>query len=292
MKKNTGHSYRKRLTQVIDYIYHHLDGNLDVNTLAEVAAMSPYHFHRIYRQMAGETINVTIRRLRLQFAAAQLIQSELSYSAIATEVAYGSVEAFNRAFTKQFGEPPGEYRKNKKMPKPSLQPYVAMLPENTMEFDKMYNVEIMDINEALFVGYEHVGSYMNIGNAFGKLYMYAGNHGLLDESSRSIGLYYSDPNSIPAEELRSMACVSVEPSFADDDSNAPVQTSIPSGKYATILFKGSYAELRKAYDWFFGHWLEKSEQELADFPPFEEYLNNPKITPPSELLTRLHFKLA
>ncbi len=292
MKKNTGHSYRKRLTQVIDYIYHHLDGSLDVNSLAHVASMSPYHFHRIYRQMAGETINVTIRRLRLQFAAAQLIHSEQPYSAIASAVAYGSVEAFNRAFTKQFGEPPGEYRKSKKMPKPSPQPFVAMLPENTMEFDQMYNVEIMDINEALLMGFEHVGSYLNIGQAFQKLYMYAGSHGLLNEESRSIGLYYNDPNSVKEEALRSMACVSVPPSYKDSDTNAPTLSQIPAGKYATILFKGSYAELRNAYDWFFAQWLHNSGEELADFPPFEEYLKNPQVTAPSELLTRLHFKLA
>ena len=57
MKKSTGLAYRKRLTRVIDYIYHHLDGDLSVNRLAEVAVMSPYHFHRIYRQLIGSLVN-------------------------------------------------------------------------------------------------------------------------------------------------------------------------------------------------------------------------------------------
>jgi AraC family transcriptional regulator len=42
----------------------------------------------------------------------------------------------------------------------------------------------------------------------------------------------------------------------------------------------------------FGHWIPNSEKEIADFPPFEEYLNDPKNTPPNELLTRIYCLLA
>ncbi len=300
MKAITGQSYRKRLTRVLDYVFHHLDGNLDVNVLADVANMSPYHFHRIYRKMAGETINMTVRRLRLQHAAADLIRTDLPLTILASKVSYGSVEAFSRAFTKQFGETPSEYRQGRAMHKSDSMPFVAMLGDTQLEYEDMYQVEINHINEAQLIGYEHQGSYMNIGNAFEKLYLYAGSHGLLNEKSRSIGLYYGDPQTVSENELRAMACVSVDKAYLDarGDSSAthaesdPQLTIIPHGEYATILFKGSYAELQKPYDWFFGQWLEKNEKELADFPPFEEYLNDPKSTPPAELLTRIHFKLA
>ena len=65
MKVSTGQNYRKRISRVIEYIYQHLDSDLDVNTLADVALMSPYHFHRIYRQIAQETVNMTVRRLNI-----------------------------------------------------------------------------------------------------------------------------------------------------------------------------------------------------------------------------------
>ena len=262
MKAATGQSYRKRLTRVLDYVFHHLDGNLDVNVLAEVACMSPYHFHRIYRKMAGETINMAVRRLRLQQAAADLIRTDLPITILASKVAYGSVEAFSRAFTKQFGETPGEYRQGRAMHKADLLPFVAMLGDTQLEHENMYQVDIKQIEEAQLMGYEHQGSYMNIGNAFEKLYLYAGSHGLLNENSRSIGLFYGDPQSVSADELRSVACVSVagipEDNMAANNESAPQAINIPSGKYATILFKGSYAELQKPYDWFFGQWLEKT----------------------------------
>lgn len=101
MKQKTKQNYRQRLIAVIDYIYHHLGDDLDVNVLAEVAMMSPYHFHRIYREMANETINATVRRLRLQYAASELISNELSLDRIAKKVSYSSLEAFSRAFSKR-----------------------------------------------------------------------------------------------------------------------------------------------------------------------------------------------
>ncbi|MEW8561123.1 MAG: GyrI-like domain-containing protein, partial [Candidatus Thiodiazotropha sp.] len=64
-------------------------------------------------------------------------------------------------------------------------------------------------------------------------------------------------------------------------------SEIPGGTCASLIFKGPYAELEKPYDWFFGEWLPQSGYEAADFPPFEEYLNDPKDTPPNELLTRI-----
>ncbi|MBX2807323.1 MAG: AraC family transcriptional regulator [Cellvibrionaceae bacterium] len=103
MKTTTRQHYRQRLLKVMDYIHQNLERDLDVNALAEVAMMSPYHFHRIYREMAKETVNGTVRRLRLQQAAVCLIRDSTPIAAIARHFLYGSVEAFSRAFSQQFG---------------------------------------------------------------------------------------------------------------------------------------------------------------------------------------------
>lgn len=291
MKTSTCHTYRKRLTQVVDYIHDNLDGDLSVNTLADVAIMSPYHFHRIYREMAQETLNATIRRLRLQRAAVELIRSDLSIAKIAKQVSYGSIEAFSRAFTKQFGDTPSNYREHKQSSNVAQEPFIASLPSTQKEYDTMYDVDIIDYKKTSLIGFHHQGDYMEIGASFEKLFIHAGSNNLLDENTRSIGLYYDDPESIDKDDLRSMVCItSNSPDVSNDD--APHTVEIPPGKCATLLFKGSYAELEKPYNWFFGEWLPNSGHDAADFPPFEEYLNDPKDTPPNELLTRIHCLLA
>ncbi len=290
MKESTGKSYRQRMAAVIDYIYNHLDTDLDVNTLADVAIMSPYHFHRIYRELAQETINGTVRRLRLQRAAAELIDSELSLNEIAGKVSYGSLEAFSRAFTKQFGESPSEYRESKRQNSSVIecQPFIAMLPvERNVDYD-MFNVEIMNLEALEVAYYPHKGEYMGIGAVFEKLFIYGVSQNLASKDTRSFALFYDDPQSVDKTELRSRACATIPADAELTGDDAPERLTIPTGRYATLLFKGSYAELEKPYSWLFGEWLPNSGYEAADFPPMDEYLNDPKETPPNELLTRIY----
>src|SRR4029077_11746511 len=60
-KLQTLASYENRLSRVVDHIYAHLDEDIRFDDLAEVACLSPYHWHRIYAAMRGETITATIR---------------------------------------------------------------------------------------------------------------------------------------------------------------------------------------------------------------------------------------
>ena len=69
------------------------------------------------------------------------------------------------------------------------------------------------------------------------------------------------------------------------------EVKIPEMLCASVLHKGPYAELERAYRHLFRDWLPASGYEAADFSCFEEYLNDPRETPPSELLTRVHLPL-
>jgi AraC family transcriptional regulator len=64
-RPQTQTSYAARLDRVAGYIYEHLDEDVRPEHLAEVACLSPYHWHRTYVGMRGETISATMRRLRL-----------------------------------------------------------------------------------------------------------------------------------------------------------------------------------------------------------------------------------
>ncbi|MCG8018604.1 MAG: GyrI-like domain-containing protein, partial [Candidatus Thiodiazotropha sp. 'RUGA'] len=146
-----------------------------------------------------------------------------------------------------------------------------------------------DFKPVNLIGYSHQGDYMEIGRTFEKLFVYASSHNLLSDKTRSIGLYFDDPKTVEQSRLRAFAAISVTDHMAlQEGAKVPESNQIPGGTCVSLLFKGSYAELEKPYDWLFGQWLPQSGYEAADFPPFEEYLNDPKDTPPSELLTRIN----
>ena len=56
MKPDTEQTYRKRILRVLVYLQQHLGEELSLEELAAVAQFSPYHFHRIFRGMVGESV--------------------------------------------------------------------------------------------------------------------------------------------------------------------------------------------------------------------------------------------
>ncbi|RWX15324.1 AraC family transcriptional regulator [Rhizobium hidalgonense] len=274
--------YESRLRRVSAYIHDHLDEELDMERLAQIACLSSYHWHRIYRAIYGETLAATVKRLRLHRAAGEIVRTELAVSEIAKRSGYPNLQSFNRIFKLAYGMPPARYRKEGS--------HTAFQPSPYGKTKAMFDVTIREIAPTELIGVAHTGSYMEIGKAFETLFgtLYA--RSLARPDMRMIGVYLDDPDIVPAEQLRSIACVT---GSADLPAEAPFERrTIEGGDYAVLRHKGPYADMYKAYQWLYAEWLPKSGRQLKDSVMFEEYLNNPRDVPPTELMTNIHMPLA
>ena len=65
-------AYYDRIGCVRAYIHENLDAPLDLDTLADAAAMSRFYWHHVYRSVMGETAAQTVKRLRLARTASDL----------------------------------------------------------------------------------------------------------------------------------------------------------------------------------------------------------------------------
>src|SRR5579872_5277058 len=97
------------MLRVLVYIQQHLDEPFRLEELAGVACFSPYHFHRVFKGMVGESVKVYVRRLRLARAASQLKLGSASVSDIAFCAGYDSHGAFTRSFKNAFGAAPTDF---------------------------------------------------------------------------------------------------------------------------------------------------------------------------------------
>jgi AraC family transcriptional regulator len=281
-KPLTARDYHRRIELVIAHIGAHLDDPLDLDGLAAVACFSPYHFHRIYRSLIGETASETMRRLRLHRASGEIVQSKTPVARVARRAGYGSVAAFTRAFAAAYGVPPAQYRRRGRLMVPSTEPDA---PENAM-----YPVAIKTLPPVQLLTLPHRSPYVEIGAAFERLFALAGGRGLMVPETRSLGVYYDDPAAVPAAKLRSAAGVTVP---AGTKAEGPAELiDLQGGRHAVLTHQGPYAELENAYRWLYREWLPKSGEEPADRPIFEEYLNNPRTLPPKEWLTAVCLPLA
>ena len=62
MKETTLKVYKERILRSLVFIQQHLDEEIELGTLARVAYFSPYHFHRIFHGMTGESVKEHVRR--------------------------------------------------------------------------------------------------------------------------------------------------------------------------------------------------------------------------------------
>ncbi len=275
---NDPNGYAERVQRVVDYLGEHLDEALDLEALARVACFSPYHFHRIYRALLGETANDTVRRLRLYRAAIDLLDRDLSIEQTARRAGYASQAAFTRAFRAEYGEPPAHYR----------------VARQSVQLDQernsaMYEVQTISMPKLRVAAIQHRGDYQLASKVFERLMAVAATTGLLTPNTRSIGIFFDDPASMPKVELRSVVCITVPDDWAP--SGELTEAHIEGGRYARIVHTGPYTELRMAYDWLYQTWLPNSAEEPRDLPCIEEYLNNPRQVPAKDLKTAVMMPL-
>ncbi len=295
-KASTIVEHQARILRVLVYIQGHLDDAISMETLARVAAYSPFHFHRVFRGMVGETVTEHVRRLRLERAAHRLKHGDAPIVRLAFEAGYETHEAFTRAFRSHFGCSPTEFRKvQQPVPYPEVPNDVHFSGyEPLASFSPVVGVNIMSVEieqrpatRVAFV--RHTGPYSESKKAWNTLIQWARGKGLFGPDTRLLGLSYADPQVVPSKDLRFDACIAVGPSI-QPEGEIGVQ-EIPAGRFATALHTGPYERLSDTYAALMGQWLPKHGHAVGAPPSVEEYLNDPATTEPEALRTTVAVRL-
>lgn len=103
----------RRITRAVRYIEAHADEEVGLERLAREAAMSPYHFLRVFRHVVGMTPHQYLLHTRLCRVARRLRGSGEPISAIALEAGFNDLATFNRRFRRMIGVTPGAFRAGK-----------------------------------------------------------------------------------------------------------------------------------------------------------------------------------
>jgi len=295
MKRSTESVYRERLLNVLVFIQKNLDEELSLEEYARVAHFSPYHFHRIFRGMVGESLAEHIRRLRLERAATRLKRTDRAIIEIALEAGYETHEAFTRAFKALCGCSPSHYRRDKGMALAASPSGVHYRENGSIDNLQLpLGGEPMDVRierlQSLLVAFvRHVGPYDQVQAAWERLCMRLGKEGLLGPGTKFIGLCYDDPEVTPPEKIRYDACVTVDEDFVPE-GDIGIQ-AIEGGEYAVTTHIGPYSTLGQTYAKLLGQWLPRSGRELRSEPSLEFYLNAPESTEPEDLITDIYAPL-
>lgn len=292
--------YVRRTNRVLDYVRDNLAGDLRLETLARVTNFSPFHFHRIFHGMTGETLNTFIRRVRVETAATKLLyQPKLSITRVAIDCGYSSPSTFAREFREAFGMSASQFREGGLASQRKIRQAdrkigedagaLASYDEETIKQLRRrvamveMKVDVKQMPQMHVVYIRHIGPYNQIGQAFEKLMKWAGPRGLLRfPETKVLGVYHDDPKITEESKLQSSACVTV-PEGTKVEGEVGTMT-ILGGLFAVGHVEIKQDQFGEAWDKLMGEWLPESGYQPDDRPCYELYLNDPKQHPQGKFI--------
>ncbi len=296
--------YVGRVNRVMDYVRANLTGDLRLETLARVASFSPFHFHRVFKSVVGETLGDFIRRVRVSTAAMRLLSNpKLSITDVAVGCGYSSSSAFAREFRKAFDTSASEFRRGgrdaarkirqlegkngqdeskNEEDRPEGAPYTSSHPSRrrtTMKF----SVEVKQMPEWNVIYARHIGAYNKVGEAFDRVFKWAGPRGLVRfPETKSLAIYHDSPEVTDPSKLRSDACLTVPPGTKVDGEIGTMK--VPGGLFAVAHVEIDVTQFGEAWDKLIGEWMPKSGYQPDDRMCYEIYLNDPDTHPEKKWL--------
>ena len=282
MKNITYNDYVQRINKVVAYINNHLDETLDLKTLANEVALSDFHFHRIFKALKGEAIGGYITRLRLEATARLLRYTALTIEEIAFNIGYETPASLSKAFKKQYGISPTEYRTNKDtyiMKKEIINPDLAL---------KAPKIVTLEPKNLIYVALTGAYGSLDYGKAYEQLWAVIKAQKLFTKGIESICISYDDPKITQGSLQRSDVCLAIhKPATPQEEVSCK---TLAGGKYAVFFYQGSYENLSQVYDTAV-RWVIDHQYTLREEPFFEKYLNDARRTPKEKLKTEIYIPI-
>ena len=282
MKNITYNDYVQRINKVVAYINNHLDETLELKTLANEAALSDFHFHRIFKALKGEAIGGYITRLRLEATARLLRYTALTIEEIAFNIGYETPASLSKAFKKQYGISPTEYRTNKDtyiMKKEIINPDLAL---------KAPKIVTLEPKNLIYVALTGTYGSLDYGKAYEQLWGVIKAQKLFTKGIESICISYDDPKITEGSLQRSDVCLAIhKPATPQEEVSCK---TLAGGKYAVFFYQGSYENLSQVYDTAV-RWVIDHQYTLREEPFFEKYLNDARRTPKEKLKTEMYIPI-
>jgi len=270
--------YVQRINAAIDHILNNLDQPLPLDTVADAAGLSPFHFHRVFKAIQGETLLEFTQRIRLERAISKMTHAPTRPLAdVATECGFGSQSDFSRCFKKRFGVAPSAFdvdsfrdqrrqewkstvadekhiHQLKGLP-PGVNPdgftaRIRELPARRVAYIRVLDPYRPDV----------------VANAAQRLVVWAEQHDLA--GGQWLGYMWEDPEVTDTKRCRYDAAVEAERFTPEGEV---CSHTFPPMLVAQVDIRGPIDVEVRALDWLFKTWLPKSGYVPAAQPAFEAW---------------------
>lgn len=264
--------YADRVNRVMDHIRANLGADLNLNELAKVAYLSPYHFHRIFKVTAGETVAEFTRRARLERAAYLMKASpERQLGSIALDAGFASASELSRSFRRHYGVAPSDWDRCSRIDAVVLppadksetslaEPVQARVVDHPACRLAYIRIEPRFFGDQLVKGYEQLTRWLE-------------EQGVAWRQSKLLGMSWDHYETTPLDQVRFDFGFVVPPSVA---AQGEIGTrDLPAIRSVDAHSCGSLARIKQIWDYLYQQWLPASPYEPADLPAMKRFHHHP-----------------
>lgn len=274
--------YVARVNRAIDHIVRHLDQPLRLDAVSAAAGFSPFHFHRVFKALLGETLNQFVKRQRLEHALYLMSHApRRSLTDVALACGFASSSDFSRSFRQRYGSAPSAFdlqafRQSRReafdalMARAGGPPLITQLPPG--ENPDGFEVRLRDL-PARTVAYVRVLDPYRPGAAQAaceRLLAWADARGLADNPW--LGYMWDEPEIVALADCRYDVAVVVD---AVEPAGEIGRFDFPPMRVAEVTVRGDIALEARAIDWLYKTWLPRSGHVPDDQPAFEAWAGRP-----------------
>lgn len=276
--------YSKRLNKVFHHIDAHLNDDLSLTKLAEIAHFSPFHFHRLFKTITGETVLAFVTRKRIERAALAILHTDLELKEIAISHGFNDHPTFTRTFKKYYQVNPSQfkkdhpqrfskirqvYRKNDQV-YPEHEKYICAMDQLKNWITMNATIDIKEMTTMNLAYVTAIGS-AQLPEAFNTLIKWATPAGLMKDAPKLLTIYHDSFKVTEATKVRMSACIELH------DTIQPIgaigTTVFNPGKCIVSRYEIGPHEFEQAWTGLF-LWMNENGYKKADKTPFEIYHNN------------------
>lgn len=279
--------YAAKFNKVFDYIDKHLDEELTLERLSQLACFSKYHFHRQFSAYTGIAVFKYVQLVRLKRASYRLVFNNAErITDIALDARFENPESFSRAFKNTFGQTPSEFRDN-----PAWQHWNEQYKFPIRERRNNMEVKIVNCEPIKVAMLKHCGAPALVNDSVKIFIDWRKTSGLSPvKSSKSFGIVYDNPDTTEPDQFKFGICGSVTEAIPDNPQGVQNRV-IPGGRCAVVRHHGSHDRIGESIYPLYREWLPKSGENLRDFPLYFHYLNLIPETAEHELITDIYLPL-
>lgn len=300
--------YHDRVNRVLDYIAEHLDGQLSLARLSAVSGYSPFHFHRIFQAVTGETLNSHVRRVRLEKAARLMKASPRKrITDIAIESGFAGTAEFSRAFKKHFDRTASSWDRRSPLEKSKIckaPEGLSFYPLEELESWKSTGNIRVQLSQSGAFRYVYARVFEPYGNTrlvdtYHALSSWLANRGTDTREVVFIGMSLDDPSITPSKNCRYDLGIAFPaegngllreivrarggkardgrlPGRSECARNGFSMRDLDSQEVAAIHCTGDLGHVDRAWHYLYRIWLPAAAFEPADLPAMEVFVRLPE----------------